>query len=31
VLAGVTVDRVEPARHSLEERFLALTSSLGDR
>jgi len=30
VLAGVGVDRVEPARPSLEERFLALTSALGD-
>jgi ABC-2 type transport system ATP-binding protein len=30
VLAGVGVDRVEPARQSLEERFLALTSALGD-
>jgi ABC-2 type transport system ATP-binding protein len=30
VLAGIGVDRVEPARHSLEERFLSLTTSLGD-
>ncbi len=30
VLAGIGVDRVEPARHSLEDRFLSLTSSLGD-
>jgi ABC-2 type transport system ATP-binding protein len=30
VLAGVGVERVERARHTLEDRFLALTSTIGD-
>jgi ABC-2 type transport system ATP-binding protein len=30
VLAGIDVERVERTRHSLEDRFLALTSTTGD-
>ena len=30
VHAGIEIERVERTRHTLEDRFLALTSTIGD-